>query len=90
MEPSPPQDKQANQEQDEGPPSTEKDQGQDQTIDDGGAPNDDQDHVLVQGQAQDHEQVLDGTPPSEDDSLEPSEEAIEEERVRQHSRLHPG
>ena len=47
MERSPPQNQLANQEQDEGPLSTEQDQGQDQIIDDGVAPNDDQDHVLV-------------------------------------------
>src|SRR4051812_37881665 len=79
VEPSPRQDLQ---EQDEGPLSTEQDQGQDQIIDDGVAPNDDQDHVLVQGQAQDDEQVLDGAPSSEDDFLESSREAMEEERVR--------
>ena len=82
MEPSPPQDQKANQEQDEGPLSTEQDQGQDQVIDDGDAPNDDQDHVLIQGHTQDDEKVLDGAPSSEDDSLEPSQEAMEEERVR--------
>src|SRR4051812_14117703 len=82
VEPSPPQDQQANQEQDEGPISTEQDQGQDQVIDDGVAPNDDQIHILVQGQAQDDEQVLDGAPSSEDNSLEPSREAMEEKRVR--------
>src|SRR4051812_4017211 len=37
VEPSPPQDQQANQEQDEGPPSAEQDQGEDQIIDNGGA-----------------------------------------------------
>ena len=41
VEPSPPQDQQANQEQNEGSPSTEQDEGQDQPIDDGDAPNDD-------------------------------------------------
>src|SRR3954469_17268893 len=56
--------KQSNQEQDEGPPPTEQDQGQDKIIDDGGAPNNDQDHVFVQGQSQDDQQVLDGTPSS--------------------------
>src|SRR3954469_12540035 len=71
-----------NQEQDEGPLSTEQDQGQDQIINDGDAPEDDQDLVLVQGQAQDDEQVLDGAPSSEYDSLKPSQEAMEEERVR--------
>src|SRR3954463_5595820 len=82
VDPSPPQDPQANQEQDEGPLSPEQDQGQDPIIEDGGEPNDDQDQVLVQGQAQDDEQVLDGAPSFEDDSLEPSQEAMEEERVR--------
>src|SRR3954469_67944 len=37
VEPSPPQDQQANQEQDEGPLVTEQDQGQDHIIHEGGA-----------------------------------------------------
>src|SRR3954465_8175203 len=82
VEPSPPQDQQANQEQDEGPLYTEQDQGQDHIIDKGEAPNNDQDQVLSQGQAQDDEQVLDGATSSEDVSLEPSQEAMEEERAR--------
>src|SRR4051812_22810001 len=62
VEPSPSQDQQANQEQDEGPLLTEQDQGQDHIIDEGVAPNDDQYQVPVQGQTQDEEQVLDGAP----------------------------
>jgi len=81
VEPSPPQDQQANQEQDEGPPSTEQDQGQDQIIDDGSIPNDDQDQVLDQGQAQDDEQVLDGAQTPEVDSHEASQESLEEARA---------
>ena len=89
MEPSPPQDQQANQEQNEGPPSTEQDQDQGQIIDDGGEPNDEQDHVIIQGQSQDDEQVLDGTLSTEDDPLEPSQEALRKREYAKLSRLHP-
>src|SRR4051812_24149438 len=81
VDPSPPQDQQANQEQDEGPLDTEQDQGQNHIIDEDDAPNDDQDQVLIQGKAQDDERVLDGSPSSEDVPTEPSQEAMEEERA---------
>ena len=84
VEPSPPQDQQANQEQDEGPLVTEHDQGQDQgpLIEEGVTPNDDQDQVLAQGQPQDDDQVLVGAPSSEEVPNAPSQEAMEEERAR--------
>src|SRR3954469_2839006 len=84
VEPSPPQDQQANQEQDEGPLVTELDQGQDQgpLIEEGVTPNDDQDQVLAQGQPQDDDQVLVGAPSSEEGPSAPSQEALEEERAR--------
>jgi len=87
VEPSPPQDQQANQEQNEGPPSTEQDQGQDQLTDDGGVPNDDQDQVLVQGQAQEDEQVLDGAIVPEGDSQEESQESLEETIARRAAKI---
>src|SRR4051812_28455751 len=90
VEPSPPQDQQANQEQDEGPLATEQDQGQDHIIDEGDAPSYDQGQVLFQGKAQDDEQVLDGAPSSEMFLSSHLKRPWRKKEHAEHSRLHPG
>ena len=59
VEPSPPQDPHASEEQSEGPRPLEQDQGQDQPQDGGEPPNDAQGQVLPLKQVQDQEQAQD-------------------------------
>ena len=103
VEPSPPQDPHASEEQNEGPQPNEQDQGQDQLHGDGDAPNDAQDQVHAselaqdqeqaqdgaqdQEQAQDQDQTQDGAQDEQDDPRMPFKELLERRATKVASKL---
>ena len=76
VEPSPPQDPHASEEQSEAPQPPEQEQGQDQPQDGGEPPNDAQGQVLPLEQVQDQEQAQDDT---QDNQVNPPPSTSEEE-----------
>ena len=90
VEPSPPRDSHAFEEQSEGPQPREQDQGQDQPQDGGEPPSDAQGQVLPFEQVQDHEQAQDQEQAhdgAQDDQVNPPQLTTEEELERRAAKI---